>query len=142
MGHCYNSTVVNAPIEKVWAAVRDFYDLGWAKGVIEKVDVVGSKRSEEIGARRILNGAFHETLLGLNDRERCLQYQITDGPGPVSKDAVRDYIGTVRLHPVTAENHTFVEWASEYSSAEDSAVGELCNPIYRALLSALRDHFS
>ena len=142
MGKCYNTVIVNAPVEKVWAALRNFHDLSWAKGVIEKLDVVGDLKGDQVGAKRVLNGAFHETLQGLDDLKRTFQYTIDDGPGPVAKDAVRNYVGTVRVSPVTANNTTFVEWASRYDSPKDSEVGEFCNPIYQALLGALEKHFA
>jgi len=31
MGTTYNSAVTNAPIDKVWETVRDFYHLEWAQ---------------------------------------------------------------------------------------------------------------
>ena len=45
---CYNSIVVNAPVDKVWAAMRDFHDMSWASGVIEKVDPVGDRQRESV----------------------------------------------------------------------------------------------
>ena len=60
---CYNSIVINKPADEVWKAFKDFHDLSWAKNVITKVDKVGGKSLNEIGAKRILNDAFHETLL-------------------------------------------------------------------------------
>ena len=60
---CYNSTVINAPADKVWAVLKDFHNLSWAKNVVAKVAVIGDKSSTEVGAKRILNDAFHETLL-------------------------------------------------------------------------------
>jgi len=50
--------------------------------------------------------------------------------------------GAVRVLPITENNTTFVEWQSTYESADDYAVGELCNPIYQAVLKALKNHFS
>ena len=91
--------------------------------------------------RRILNDAFHETLIAIDDDARVLRYSIDDGPGPVARDAVRNYIGRLRVAPVTSDDTAFVEWESSYDSPDDAAVGELCNPIYRALLTTLRDHF-
>ena len=140
MGRCYHSIAVNAPIEKVWATIRDFHDLSWAKGVVEKVEAVGSIKGNQVGAQRILNGVFHETLLVLNDDKHVIQYSIDDGPGPVAKDAVKNYVGSVRLCPITADNSTFVEWTSQYDAADDDAVGAFCNPIYQALLKALQAH--
>lgn len=138
---CYNSAVVNASIDRVWEVLRDFHDLSWAAGVIESADKVGDLPADRIGARRILNGAFHETLLAINDVDRCLKYSIDDGPGPVSRAKVRGYVGAIRLFPVTDTDATFVEWSSSWESGGDD-VAEFCNPIYRALLEALQKHFA
>lgn len=142
MGQCYNSTVINADCESVWNTLRDFHQLDWAAGVVNKVEVVGSAGGTDVGARRVLNDAFHETLMTLDDQARTLSYSIDDGPGPVASDAVDNYVGTVRVTPVTDSDQTFVEWSSSYDSPNDTAVGELCNPIYRALLGALGKHFA
>ena len=141
MGKCYNTIVVNAPIDEVWATVRDFHDLSWAKGVVEKTEVVGELKGNQVGAKRLLNDVFHETLRTLSDLRHLVEYSIDDGPGPVSKDQVRNYTGHVKLHEVTTDNTTFVEWTSNYDSPDSRAVGELCNPIYQALLQALKVHF-
>lgn len=93
MGRCYNSAVINAPCEKVWNTIQNFHDLSWAPGVITKAVAVGEIKGDQPGARRILNEAFHETLRSLDDREHTLSYSIDDGPGPVSKNAMRNYIG-------------------------------------------------
>jgi len=61
--------------------------------VITKVDIVGDKSSTEIGAKRILNDAFHETLLSLNNEGKNFTYSINDGLEAVSKDNVQGYIG-------------------------------------------------
>ncbi|WP_083394797.1 SRPBCC family protein [Marinobacter sp. AC-23] len=63
MGKTYQSIVVNAPAEKIWNALRDFHDLSWAPDVISDVDVVGEKKGDQSGAKRVLNGAFHETCV-------------------------------------------------------------------------------
>ena len=62
MGECTNSIVVSAPVDKVWATVRDFHDMSFAPEIIESVTTVGSLRGDEPGAKRVLNGAFHETM--------------------------------------------------------------------------------
>ncbi|MEC4672529.1 MAG: SRPBCC family protein [Nitrospirota bacterium] len=142
MGRCYNSAVINAPCQTVWEKIRNFHDLAWAAGVVTKTAIVGDLKGDQIGAKRILNDVFHETLLSLEDEERTFSYRIDDGPGPVAKDAVKNYVGAVRVLPITENNTTFVEWQSTYESADDRAVGELCNPIYQAVLQALKNHFS
>ena len=142
MGNCYNSTVVNAPREKVWDSIKDFHDFAWAESVITKVEVIGEKTGREIGAKRLLNDAFLETLVSVNEDEYTFTYSINDGPVPLSKDSVSNYLGTVRLYPVTDSNTTFVEWTSSYESASEQAVADFCNPIYVALLDAMKSFFS
>ena len=58
MGQCYNSTIVNAPVDEVWTALKNFHDMSWAPNVITSLEVMGDKGAGEIGARRKLNGAF------------------------------------------------------------------------------------
>jgi hypothetical protein len=142
VGKCYSSAVINAPAEKVWRTIRNFHDLSWAQGVVTKVNVVGNLKGDHIGAQRILNDAFHETLLSLDDHEHTLSYSIDDGPGPVAKDSVANYIGKVRLVPITENNTTLIEWQSSFDAPNAAAVSDFCNPIYQALLKALKQHFS
>jgi hypothetical protein len=141
MGTCFHTTTVTAPIEEVWTTLANFHDTSWATGVIETCDKVGEFGANEVGAQRILNGVFHETLASIDPASHQLTYTIDDGPGPLIKDAVRRYVGAVKLRPITIGGGTFIEWSSSYESADDSAVGELCNSIYAALLVALRTHF-
>ena len=125
----------------MWNAIKDFHDLSWATGVIEKLEKVGDVDGKTPGAKRVLNDAFHETLLSIDDAEKVLTYSIDDGPGPVSAASVENYVGTVRVYPVTDDDTAFVEWQSTYESPDDTAVSEFCNPIYHALLSALKNSF-
>jgi len=132
---------VSAPAEKVWQAFRDFHDLSWAPGVISSVESVGSITGDSVGAKRILNGAFHETLIAVDDDSRTLEYSIDDGPDAVSKENVQGYVGKVRVLPVTDDGSTFVEWTSSWTTGGGGVV-EFCDPIYRALLNDLKQHFS
>jgi hypothetical protein len=141
MGKCYNSTVINAQIEQVWETVKDFHDMSWGSPVIESVDVIGDLKGNETGAKRVLNGAFHETLLSVDDVNHQFSYSIDDGPGPVSKEAVSNYVGKVKLYPVTDNNLTFIEWESSFNSEDENEVSDFCNPIYSALLGALKEKF-
>jgi len=137
---CYNSTVVKAPIGKVWPVLSNFHDLSWATGVISSTKAVGKAAPNQIGAKRVLNDAFHETLLAIDEADHSFRYSIDDGPEAVSRNNVQGYIGAVRLRPVTDGNATFVEWSSSWENS-GGGVAEFCNPIYRALLGALKKHF-
>lgn len=140
MGQCNNSIEINAPIETVWQAISHFHDLSWAAGVVTTVDKVGEFAERQIGAKRVINGAFHETLIEFDTENFTFSYRMDDGPGPVASDAVNNYIGVVKL--TEANGKVVVTWSSSYESDQDDAVAELCNPIYQALLGALQQHFS
>ncbi len=134
------SIVVDAPIADVWSRFTDFHDLSWAPNVISDVEKVGSIDGGTPGAKRILNNAFHETLMEIDADEYFLKYSIDDGPGPVSKDEVKNYIGVVKLSPCKEGSGTLVEWTSSWESMVDDAV-EFCHGIYVALLGDLAKSF-
>ena len=141
MGKTYQSITVDAPIDEVWATIRNFHDMSWSPNVIEKCEAVGDQKGDQIRARRVLNDAFHETLLELSDLGHTIRYSIDDGPSPVSKDEVKDYIGVLHLLPITDNDTTFVEWSSSWEAKDDAAV-EFCHGIYVALLADLKKSFS
>jgi carbon monoxide dehydrogenase subunit G len=136
---CFNSVVVAAPADKVWAALRQFHDISWSANVITSVESEGDP--ELAGAKRLLNGVFFETLLSLDDDTRVLRYSIDDGPAAVSKDNVTGYVGEVSVQPVTDDDSTFVIWSSSWDT-DGGGVEDFCNPIYRALLNDLKQHFA
>jgi len=139
---CYNSIVINAPSNEVWAVLKNFHDLSWSKNVVSKVTVVGDKSANEIGAKRILNDAFHETLQSLDNTSKTFTYSIDDGPAVLSKDNVSGYIGEVTVFEVSADNTTFVLWTSRWASSKEDGIADFCNPIYHALLQDLKSHFA
>lgn len=94
------------------------------------------------GAGRILNDAFHETLRAIDDDACTFTYSIDDGPGPIAADAVANHRGTEQLHPVTDTGQTLVVWTSSYESEQEGAIADFCNPIYQALLGALKSHLA
>lgn len=137
MGQTYQSIVINAPVRAVWEAIADFHNLSWAPNVVTQVEVVGETKSNGVGARRVLNGVFHETLLELNNADRTFRYSIDDGPSPVSKADVSNYVGRVQVRPVTEGGGTFVEWSSAWQR-NDQATGDFCHGIYVALLADMK----
>ena len=102
---------------------------------------VGDKSGDEVGAQRILNDAFHETLTRIDPDTHVIAYSIDDGPNPVSAEDVSHYVGAIRLRSITEGGGTFVEWSSRWESQNDDAV-EFCHGIYVALLGALAASFS
>lgn len=140
MGRVYQTTVVNAPMDEVWARIRNFHDMSWSKNVITSCEAVGDKPGDQIGARRILNGGIHETLLELSDLAHTFKYSIDDAPSPLSRNEVRDFVGVVKIRPVTADGTTFVEWSSRWEGSEEGT--DFCNNVFTGLLSDMRQAFS
>lgn len=138
---CRHATVLDASPEEVWSALRDFHDLSWSSDVVEHVETVGDKEGTEEGARRVINGAFHETLLELDDENRSLRYRVDEAPGPLQ--GVEGYVGFVRVVPVTApadSDQTVVVWGSDWTPGQNG-IREFCDPLYAALLDDLKAHF-
>ena len=140
MGKCYQKIEIEAPVGKVWDTISNFHDLSWAPEVVSSVDKIGEKSGHAVGAGRILNGVFHETLTVLDPANHTFSYSIDDGPGPVASDAVSDYVGTVKLTPTGSG--CIVEWSSAYQSNNENEVADFCNPIYMALLNSLKSTLS
>ncbi len=134
------SKVVNAPPADVWRKLRNFHDLSWAPNVITSVDKVGGLEGSAVGAKRVLNKAFHETLVEISEASHSLKYSIDDGPSPVSKEEVSNYYGFIKLSPAKDGSETLVEWTSEWDAKVDDAVA-FCHGIYVALLDELAKSF-
>src|SRR4051812_40997393 len=105
----YASGVVPGSVEEVWTLVRDFNGMpDWHPG-IEKSSLDSGGSGTEVGAVRRLTlgggGVVVERLLTLDDLSYTFTYQILESPF-----AVRRYISTCRMAPVTDSGHTFIEW--------------------------------
>ncbi|PTQ78997.1 polyketide cyclase/dehydrase/lipid transport protein [Nitrosospira multiformis] len=140
MPKVYNSIVVDAPIEQVWSRIRNFHDFSWAPSLIRSCKKVGGGGGYSVGARRLLNGEFLDTLIAYSEIERRMMYSMDEGPSPVSSGEIRDYVGSLHLLPVTTDDRTFVEWSGSWESANTEAV-EYMNKVYRSLLADLAGEF-
>ena len=136
MGSCYKKIEINASVQDVWNRMRNFHDMSWAPNVVTSVNKQGNIVGTEVGAKRVLNEAFHETLTEVDADSCYFKYSIDDGPGPVAKDAVNNYIGSVHMR--ASDVGTLVEWSSSFESGHDNKVADFCNPIYSALLADLK----
>ena len=140
MPSTHQSIVINTTIDSIWEKFNNFHDMPWAANVLTSVEKVGDKGGSEIGAKRVLNGAFHETLTRVDADNYLIEYSIDDGPSPVSKDEVSNYIGVIQLSPAPDTDGTLVVWASSWESNSEDAV-EFCHGIYVALLDELANSF-
>ncbi len=140
MATVVRSTVIDAPIEAVWAVLRDFngHDR-WHPAVAES-EIENGEPADMVGAVRhfrLADGAvLREQLLALNDRVHSFTYCLLEAPIPLI-----DYVATVSLKPVTMGNATYWRWQSRFNPPpEDAArlVRLVGDDIYRAGFEAIR----
>lgn len=111
------SIVLDAPADEVWAVIRLFDHYGWA-GVPGVTVIEAGKAGDQVGAvRRFTSGdrVLRQVLLAHSDAERSYTYAFCDTP----PFPVADYIATIRVTPVVADNRAFVEWSARFDCALD-----------------------
>lgn len=137
------STIIDAPVDEVWAILRDFNGHErWHPAVAES-RIEDGRASDEAGCVRRFRltdgGELREQLLTLSDRDRRFSYCILDAPIPLI-----DYVANVSLKPVTDGNRTYWEWSSSFAAPDDRAdelVALVGEGIYEAGFSAVRAMF-
>ncbi len=137
MGSTYQSIVIDLAPQQVWDAIRDFHDLSWCPNVITSLETVGESSGGQIGAGRVLNGVFHETLREVDDAGHTFSYSIDEAPSPISSAEISDYLGRVTVKPSPDGAGSMVEWSSSWQN-NDEAGYEFCHPIYMALLGDMK----
>ena len=137
MGSTYQSIVINLAPQQVWDAIRDFHDLSWCPNVITSLETVGEASGGQIGAGRVLNGVFHETLQEVDDAGHTFSYSIDEAPSPISSAEISDYVGRVTVKASPDGAGSMVEWSSSWKN-NDEAGYECCHPIYMAFLADMK----
>ncbi|GAB2472093.1 SRPBCC family protein [Jatrophihabitans fulvus] len=118
--------MIPAPIDRVWAVVRDFDRLpAWHPAI--GTSTLESGSDGQCGSVRRLTlgdgGVVTERLVSLDDDEHRLVYTIIECPF-----AVRRYVSTMHLSPITETGETFMEWFAEYDG--DAADEEQLNALF------------
>jgi len=114
------SAVIEAPIDQVWAVLRDFNSHHlWHPAVVRSRmeddlggDVVGGVREFSLTG----GAELREQLLRQSDRDYTLTYCILDSSLPLL-----DYVATLRLKPVTDGSRTFWDWRSQFRAPQERA---------------------
>ena len=113
--HVVRSTVIDAPIERVWAVLRDFNSHDRWHDVVAESRIEGDERSDQVGCVRSFTlkdgNRIREQLLTLSDREYKSTYCIVEATVPLQR-----YVATVTLKPVTDGNRTFWHWESTFAT--------------------------
>ncbi len=107
------STIIEAPVDAVWAVLRDFNGHDRWHPAVADSELEDGRATDMIGAVRSFHLAsgehLREQLLALSDRERTLSYCIVESPIPLL-----GYVAHIRLLPVTDGNATYWEWISSF----------------------------
>ncbi len=144
MPRVFVSSVIDAPVERVWERVRDFNALPRWHPRIRDSRIENGEPSDKIGCVRDFNlqngDRIREKLLGLSDYDMFCTYQILESPMPLT-----DYVATLRLSKITDGNRTFAEWSAEFECEEavaDELVAGIGGNVFQGGFDALKRHFA
>jgi NADPH2:quinone reductase len=136
------SAIIDAPIERVWAVLRDFNSHDQWHDVVAQSRIEGGEFSSRVGCVRnftLKDGSrIREQLLGLSDDEYESTYRIVEATLPLQR-----YVATIRLKPVTDGNRTFWHWESSFETPpgrERELRDTVAQDVYEAGFDNLRRH--
>jgi NADPH2:quinone reductase len=134
------SAVIDAPIERVWAILRDFNSHDAWHPVVAESTIENGEAPDQVGCVRnfTLKDGNHirEQLLALSDQDHVSTYCILDATLPM-----RRYVATVRLKRVTDGDRTFWHWESTFDvpRGREKEFGELVGKgVYEGGFEGLR----
>jgi NADPH:quinone reductase len=136
------STVIDAPIDSVWAIVRDFNShANWHPAIARSV-IENGEASDQVGCVRAFSlkdgNRLREQLITLSDEDCISTYCILDSTIPLKR-----YVATLRLKPVTDGNRTYCHWQSTFDTPpgqERALADAVGNGVYDAGFAALREY--
>ena len=144
MPRVIKSTIIDAPCDRVWEALRDFNGHDRWHPEVATSTIERGQSSDRIGCIRrfkLKDGSeLREQLLALSDLEQSFSYCLLDTPIPLF-----NYVAHVRLMPVTDGDRTFWHWESRFTTppGEERRLVEMVGEqIYQAGFEAIRRHLS
>jgi NADPH:quinone reductase len=120
------STIIDAPIARIWAVLRDFNSHDQWHTVVAKSHIEGNH--------------IREQLLTLDEREYKSTYCIVEASVPLQR-----YVATITLKPVTDGNRTFWHWESSFATppGQERELRDLvAQGVYEAGFENLRRHLA
>ena len=136
------SAIIDAPIERVWAVLRDFNSHDRWHDVVDQSRIEGGEPSSRVGCVRNFTlkdgNQIREQLLGLSDTEYKSTYSIVEATVPLQR-----YVATITLKPVTDGNRTFWHWESTFGTppGQERELGDMvAQGVYEAGFENLRRH--
>lgn len=136
------STVIDAPVEAVWAVLRDFNGHDTWHPIVRDSHVERDHPSDKVGCVRnfhLQDGSnLRELLLTLSDADMAFSYCLLDTPVPLL-----NYVAHVRLSPVTDGDRTFWHWESRFDTPpgrEKELHDMVATNVYQGGFDAIRAH--
>ena len=139
------TTTIKAPVDQVWATVKDFDGLNkWHPAVAKDEIIKGSNNMPgAVRALSIKDGpVIKERLLTFSDARHTFSYKFIETPFPI-----KDYVATLHVK-ANADGSTLVRWSSTFKrknpsdnppDAESDAAGvKLITGIYQSGLANLK----
>jgi uncharacterized protein YndB with AHSA1/START domain len=128
VARAYATAIIEAPIETVWAAIRDFSALAAWHPAVSHSEIEGGGDPDVVGCIRALTleggATARERLLMLDDSRYTFSYNFETPAFPIE-----NYVATVELIPVTNGDRTLAVWTGTFEERpEDKGV-------YEALIS-------
>ncbi len=134
------STIIDAPVDRLWAVLRDFNGHDQYHPIVAVSAIERGHSSDKIGCVRrftLADGSeLREQLLSLSDLEMTCSYCLLDTPIPLF-----NYVAHIRLLPVTDGNRSFWHWESRFTTPpgrEAELAEKVGNDVYSAGMEAVR----
>ena len=138
------STVIDAPIERVWSVLRDFNSHDQWHDVVATSRIEGAEKSDQVGCIRSFTlkdgNRIREQLLSLDDSQHKSTYCIVEATVPLQR-----YVAAITLKPVTDGNRTFWHWESTFATPpgmERELHDMVAQGVYEAGFDNLRRHLA
>ena len=118
------STVLQAPIDKVWAKFRGFQFEKLAPGQVSATSYESGAEGLVGSVIKVVYNDADKTTWSLrvtefSERQHTLAYEICAAEPATNATSVQ---GEIKLLSVTTDGHTFVSWTTEFSNDADLAV--------------------
>jgi len=140
MHRVIRSTIFDAPIERVWGALRDFNGHGEWHPAVAVSTIERGAPADRVGCVRRFRlrdgGELREQLLALSDLETSFSYCLLETPVPLF-----NYVAHVRLLPVTDGDRCFAHWEGRFTTPagrEAELTTMVGDEIYAAGFEAVR----
>lgn len=134
------STIIDAPVDRLWAVLRDFNGHDQYHPIVAQSAIERGYSPDKVGCIRrftLSDGSeLREQLLSLSDLEMSYSYCLFDTPIPLF-----NYVAHVRLMPVTDGNRSFWHWEGRFTTPagrEQELAEKVGNDVYSAGMEAVR----